>query len=75
MRMMTGALLILASSMMLAGYEISRPMEVGAAGPEWMRLYGIGLAVVGWVFMLWGFWHDLEAERWRRRRHQRKGDS
>ncbi len=66
MRMMTGALLILAHTILLAVYKI------GDMKP-WFEWYAIALGVIGFAFLVWGFVMDLKVELWRSRR-RRGGD-
>ncbi len=74
MRMMTGAILVLASVILFAVYKISdlKPMF------EW---YAIGMGIIGWAFLIWGLVKDLRAAHfhWKHEResarHRRKGDS
>lgn len=70
MRMMTGAILILAASLLMCVYQLRND------SPElsWMKWYSIILTGVGAAFMVWGLWLDLSVRRWRdHRRH--KGDT
>lgn len=71
MRMMTGAILILASAVLifLCGFGDLENMKV----PRWMQYYAYATGIIGWAFMLWGLFKDLSAASWKRRRH--KGDT
>jgi len=76
MRMMTGAILILASVILLAVHGYVNSIE--AAGvikiPDWLKLYAYAVGVIGWAFMAWGLVKDLRATRYHSRtRH--KGDA
>lgn len=76
MRMMTGAILILASVILIAAHGYVAALE--AAGvvkiPDWVKYYAYGIGVIGWAFMAWGLVKDLRATRYHRRtRH--KGDA
>jgi uncharacterized membrane protein (DUF2068 family) len=76
MRMMTGAILILASVVLVATYGYVNSME--AAGivkiPDWLKWYAYAVGAIGWAFMVWGLVKDLRATRYHSRsRH--KGDA
>jgi hypothetical protein len=76
MRMMTGAILILASVILLAVNGYVGALE--AAGvvkmPSWLVYYAYAIGVIGWVFMAWGLAKDLRATRYHRRTVH-KGDT
>ena len=76
MRMMTGAILILASVVLLAVYGYVNSME--AAGvvkiPDWLKYYAYGIGGIGWAFMAWGLVKDLRATTYHRRTAH-KGDA
>ncbi len=76
MRMMTGAILILASVVLLAVYGYVNAME--AAGvvkiPDWLNYYAYAIGAIGWVFMAWGLAKDLRATKYQRRTPH-KGDA
>ena len=73
MRMMTGAILILAGTMLLSVFEL-RDKTADPDPRKWFWAYSLILSGIGWFFMFWGVWRDLSAARWRR--HQRhKGDT
>ena len=69
MRMMTGAILILAHSLLYAVYILGDMSE----NQPWLKWYSFALAGIGGIFMLWGLVKDLSAGSWKRRRH--KGDT
>ena len=66
MRMMTGAIMILAGSFLLGICELKDDPQV------WMVVYSYVLAGVGIGFLLWGFLHDIAV--YSRRRSRQKGD-
>ena len=74
MRMMTGAILILASVILFAVYKISDLKPI----IEW---YAIAMGGIGWAFLIWGFVKDLRAAHfhWKHERQsmrrKRKGDT
>jgi ABC-type nickel/cobalt efflux system permease component RcnA len=69
--MMTGAILVLAHSMLYAVYKFTGTND----DPQtWLMWYSFALAALGGAFMVWGFVRDIGAERWRRH-HRHKGDT
>ena len=68
MRMMTGSILILASVLLFGVYKITdlRPMY------EW---YAFGMGGIGWAFLAWGFWKDIQAAHHHHTRHQQDSDT
>ena len=76
MRMMTGAILILASVVLMTVHGYVNAMEAAGINklPEWLKYYAYVIGVIGWAFMVWGLVKDLRAARYHRRtRH--KGDA
>jgi protein-S-isoprenylcysteine O-methyltransferase Ste14 len=72
MRMMTGALLILASAGLFhlcyfAGTTITHL-------PQWMEYYAYALTGIGWAFLIWGLIKDLTAELTTYRKRRPRGD-
>ena len=80
MRMMTGALLILAGSLLMATIEyLQKSAEFlnttsDPVSKKWLWIYALVLSGIGWFFMFWGVWRDLSAARWRKH-HRHKGDT
>ena len=76
MRMMTGAILILSSVILLAVHGYVNSIE--AAGvlkiPDWLKYYAYVIGVIGWVFMAWGLVKDLRANQYHHRTVH-KGDA
>ena len=74
MRMMTGAILILASVILFSVYELDELKRVY----EW---YAFGMGGIGWAFLIWGLVKDLRAAHfhWKNERlstrRKRKGDT
>lgn len=76
MRMMTGAILILAGVVLLAVHGYVNAIEVAGVAklPDWWKYYAYGIGIIGWAFMVWGLARDLRAARYQGRpRH--KGDA
>lgn len=76
MRMMTGAILILASVVLLSVYGYVNAMKAAGVIPlsDWLRYYAYAIGLIGWAFMFWGLVKDLRATRYHSRtRH--KGDA
>ena len=71
MRMMTGAILVLAHTMLYAVYVLGDMSTQD--DKDWIQWYSWVLAGIGVAFLLWGFVIDLSAARWRRHRH--RGDT
>lgn len=68
MRMMTGAILILAHAVSMAVYEWSDPK------PVWMEWYSFFLLGLGGLMLIWGLVLDLSAAKWRWEKRHRHGD-
>ena len=76
MRMMTGAILILASVILLAVHGYVNSIEAAGVAkiPDWLKNYAYAVGLIGWGFMAWGLVKDLRATTYHRRtRH--KGDA
>lgn len=67
MRMMTGAILILASAILYSTCELKA--EIANA----YRVYSTVCGVAGWLLLAWGLVLDIMMLSWRR--HRRKGDA
>lgn len=65
MKMMTGAILILAGSLLLCTYQITEPRV------NWLEWYSFGLTFLGIAFLGWGFMRDVSISY---RRKQRASD-
>ncbi|MCD4824607.1 MAG: hypothetical protein K8S55_08370 [Phycisphaerae bacterium] len=71
MRMMTGAILILASSILLFMYTfLDKSLKVAV----WVEWYGYITSFIGWAFIGWGIYKDILASRYRKH-HRIKGDT
>ena len=71
MRMMTGAILILAGVILFIIYSFrGESFEVAV----WVKWYGYVTSVMGWAFIGWGIYKDVLASRYRKH-HRIKGDS
>ena len=68
MRMMTGAILVLAHTMLYAVYVLGDMSENG--DKDWVQWYSRVLAGIGVAFLIWGFIIDLSAAHTRRKRHR-----
>jgi hypothetical protein len=68
--MMTGAILILAHTMLYAVYLLGDWSK--HHDKDWVQWYSWAIGGVGAAFLVWGFAIDLSAARWRRRR---RGDT
>lgn len=69
MRLITGAILILAGSFLLGISELKQAMDRDVEG--WIIVYYHVLAIAGIGLLLWGFVQDLSISL---RRRRRKGD-
>ncbi|MBN1555789.1 MAG: hypothetical protein JXA11_13675 [Phycisphaerae bacterium] len=76
MRMMTGAILILASVVLLAvhGYINSIEADGVLKLPNWQKYYAYAIGIIGWLFMVWGLLKDLRSTRYQSK-GRRKGDT
>jgi drug/metabolite transporter (DMT)-like permease len=74
MRMMTGAILILAHAMLYSVYSLSRSFGENPRDMEWLQWYSWAMAGLGGLFLLWGFVRDLRASQWRRDHKRARGD-
>jgi hypothetical protein len=76
MRIMTGAILILASVILISVHGYVNSIE--AAGvikiPDWLKYYSYVVGMIGWAFMAWGLVKDLQATQYHRRTRL-KGDA
>ncbi len=70
MRLITGAILILAGSFLLGISELKQAMDRDVEG--WIIVYYHVLAIAGIGLLLWGFVQDLSISL--RRRRRRKAD-
>jgi hypothetical protein len=75
MRLMTGAILILASVILISLFTFMTGFEEDVIKPcTWMQYYAYAIGVIGWAFMLWGLVRDFRAARYHRRTIH-KGDA
>lgn len=73
MRMMTGAILVLAHAMLYTVYQLGHVWSPDKADLEWLQWYSWSLAGLGGVFLLWGLARDIAATMARKSRF-RHGD-
>lgn len=72
MRMMTGALLILASAGLFHLCYFSGALP--ASLPRWLEIYAYALTGIGWAFLIWGLIKDIAAELTTYRKRRPRGD-
>lgn len=72
MRMMTGAILVLAHAILYGVYQLTTMGSVDNGDRDWIQWYSWCLAGVGAAFLVWGFVRDIEVTVERARRKQAK---
>lgn len=71
MRMMTGAILILAHAILYGVYQLTTR---GDGDLDWVQWYSWCLAGIGAAFVIWGFIRDIEVTMQRAHRKQARAN-